>query len=223
MNDNFQKAWDGSSWCTNIFLKIYDWFALGFTCPFIWGCKAENIIRLYNQHMTGNHLDIGIGTGYFLDKCVFPVKKPEITIIDINPFALKMAKKRLARYNPGGYVRDVLKPLDIGNVLFDSIGLAHLFHCLPGDMKSKGIVFHNLKKLLKPGGVIFGSTFLTGGTSQNIVTKIMFWLTNRIGFMHNKQDNLEAFSRLLKYHFPVYSIHTLGSEILFWARTDEKE
>lgn len=162
MNNGIQKAWDGSLWYTNIFLKIYDWFALGFSCRFIWGCKADNITDLYNQHVTGNHLDIGIGTGYFLDRCTFPVDKPQITIVDLNPYALGIAKKRLARYNPEAHIRDVLKPLNIGNRRFDSIGLAHLFHCLPGNIESKGVVFQNIKELLKPGGVVFGSTFLSG-------------------------------------------------------------
>lgn len=220
MKGSIQKAWDGSSSYTNIFLRIYNWFALGLTCRFIWGCKADNITRLYNQHVTGNHLDIGIGTGYFLDRCIFPVSNPKITLIDINPYALRIAKKRLARYNPEVHVRDVLKPLNIGDNRFDSIGLAHLFHCLPGNIKSKGIVFQNLNRLLKPGGVIFGSTFVPKGTKQNIVTDIMFWLTNRIGFMTNKQDDIEGLSGLLQYHFSEYKIDIIGCEILFWARTD---
>ena len=66
MSETPQKAWDGTMWYANPFLGIYDWFALGFTCRFIWGCEAKNIVDLYNKHVSGNHLDIGCGTGYFL-------------------------------------------------------------------------------------------------------------------------------------------------------------
>lgn len=218
MGEKRQTAWDGSIWYTNPFLRIYDWFALGFTCRFIWGCKSENILELYNKHVSGNHLDIGCGTGFFLDKCRFPTENPVITLVDLNPYALEIAKKRLARYRPRIHAGDILQPLEIGNNGFDSIGLTHLLHCLPGDMKSKGIVFTNLKALLSPSGVIYGSTFLANGTRYHRLTRIMFWLTNRIGFMTNKNDDVAGLSELLKQHFAEYDIKIIGCEAVFWAR-----
>ena len=218
MGEKPYTAWDGSVWYTNLFLRIYDWFALGFTCRFIWGCKSENIVKLYNEHVSSNHLDLGCGTGFFLDKCTFPTNNPNITLVDLNPYPLNIAKKRLARYKPRIHAADVLKPLDLGNSGFDSIGLTHLLHCLPGDIRSKGIVFDNLKELLTPFGVTFGSTFLTKGTRHNKLTKIMFWLTNRMGFMANMKDDIEGLSELLKLHFSEYDIKMIGCEAVFWAR-----
>jgi SAM-dependent methyltransferase len=213
-----QKRWDGSAWFTNFFMSIYDWFALGINCRFIWGCKSENIIELYNEHVSGNHLDIGCGTGYFLNKCSFPNNNPTITLFDLNPRSLKIAAKRLKRYRPATYAGDILQPLEIGNHTFDSIALVHLLHCLPGDMKSKEPAIQNIKKCLTTSGIIFGSTFLSKGTRYNKFTEMMFRLSNRTGFMSNKNDDLESLSGLLKRHFEDYNIRIIGCEAVFWVK-----
>ncbi|MEE8414084.1 MAG: hypothetical protein V3R96_05990, partial [Dehalococcoidales bacterium] len=57
---------------TKFFLSIYDWLALGYFCRFVWKCPSYQMLDVYNEHISGNHLDIGVGTGYFLDKCRFP-------------------------------------------------------------------------------------------------------------------------------------------------------
>ena len=215
MSTNHQKAWDGSEWYTNAFLGIYDWFVLGLHCRFFWGCSSKRILDLYNQHVSGNHLDIGVGTGYFLDKCRFPVDSPRLALVDLNPHSLDIARKRLARYRPETYRRDVLQSLDIGGPKFDSISITHLLHCLPGDMDSKGAVFPNLKSLLNPGGTLFGCTFLYDTEHRSLRASVMFSLANRMGFMFNKHDDLAGLSRQLENHFAEYSIEISGCEAIF--------
>ena len=218
MSEKLYQVWDGSNWYTNLFLRVYDWFALGFSCRYILGCKSENIIKLYNKHVSRNHLDLGCGTGFFLDRCRFPASNPNITLVDINPFSLKIAEKRLARYQLKIYVADVLKSMDFCNGSFDSVSLSHLLHCLPGDMSSKGVIFNNLKKCLTPSSVIFGSTFLADDTRLNRSTNMMFKLANKMRYMNNLSDNIDGLSELLKLHFTEYEIETIGCVAMFWAR-----
>lgn len=59
-------------------LSIYDLFVLGFLCRFMWKCRSLYLLELYNRRVTSNHLDMGVGTGYFLDHCRFPSDKPRI-------------------------------------------------------------------------------------------------------------------------------------------------
>ena len=47
-------------------LRMYDWFVLGFSSRFIWRCPASEMRRLYDRNVSSRHLDIGVGTGYFL-------------------------------------------------------------------------------------------------------------------------------------------------------------
>jgi SAM-dependent methyltransferase len=210
--------WDGQALYTKSFLSLYDWFALGFHCRFIWQCPSSHVLKFYNQHISRNHLDIGAGTGYFLDKCKFPIEYPRLVLLDINPNSLAMAQKRLKRYHPQVYRKNILEPLCINTLGFDSIVLSHLLHCLPGTMDTKGIVFQNIMPLLNPGGIIFGTTFLYNGIKRNPLASYTFWWTNLFGFMTNKQDNLDGLARNLKKYFSESHIELRGCEALFWAR-----
>ena len=45
-------------------LAIYDWL-FRFSNRLIWKCPSSKILALYDRHVTANHLDVGVGTGYF--------------------------------------------------------------------------------------------------------------------------------------------------------------
>ncbi len=209
-----------SLWMRGI-LSLYDWMALGCHCRFIWQCPSIYILEFYNQHITGNHLDIGAGTGYFLDNCRFPAQHPRLALIDINPSGLAMAKKRLARYQPRLFQRNVLEPLNLEADRFDSIGLVNVLHCLSGTMDTKGEVFRNILPLLNPGGILFGTTFLYRGIKRSPLAAITFWWTNLFGFMSNKRDSLESLTRQLNRYFTESRVEIHGCEAFFWARKKE--
>ncbi len=216
--DSSRTPWSGHALYTKAFLAVYDWLALGLHCRLIWQCPPIHVLELYNQHISGNHLDIGVGTGYFLDKCMFPIEHPRLVLFDINPNSLAAAQRRLERYRPQAYRGDILEPLRINAPGFDSIGLSHLLHCLPGTMDTKGAVFQNIVPLLNPGGVVFGTTFLYEGIKRSPFANCMFWWTNRLGFMTNKQDSLEGLAENLDGYFSESHIELRGCAALFWAR-----
>jgi ubiquinone/menaquinone biosynthesis C-methylase UbiE len=197
---------------------LYDRLALGFCCRFIWQCPSGYTLDLYNQKISGNHLDIGAGTGYFLDQCRFPIKNPRLVIIDINSYSLARAEKRLKRYHPQVYCRNVLEPLPLNIPGFDSIAVTHLLHCLPGDLDAKGAVFRNILPLLNPGGIVFGTTFLYQEIQRSIPATFTFQGSNLCGFMTNKQDSPEGLSRILKKYFSESHMEIRGCAALFWAR-----
>jgi 2-polyprenyl-3-methyl-5-hydroxy-6-metoxy-1,4-benzoquinol methylase len=176
------------------------------------------MLELYNQHVTANHLDIGVGTGYFLDKCRFPSTTPRLALLDLNPNCLEMAAKRVARYSPEVYRGNVLDPIEIDPPKFDSIGILNVLHCLPGAIETKGIVFDHLKALLNPGGVVFGSTLLYGGIRRSLLATLVFNRVNRAGAMTNKEDDLEGLERSLEQRFAETSVSVIGCEALFRAR-----
>ena len=104
-------------------------------------------MQLYNENVSVNHLDVGVGTGYFLDHCRFPTEKPRIVLLDLSQSSIKVAARRLKRYEPEVYKVNVLELLSIECPKFDSIGLTSLLHCLPGTIRTKGVVFDHLKAL----------------------------------------------------------------------------
>lgn len=203
---------------TKSFLNFYDLLVLGFFCRFIWRCPSYHILEQYNQYVSANHLDIGVGTGYFLDHCRFPVGNPRLALMDLNSNSLEKSKKRLERYNPEVYRRNVLE-LDAANLSsFDSIALTNLLHCLPGTMKTKGVVFENVRSLLNSGGVVFGSTILWKGVDNSFLARYYINVDNAAGIMTNKQDDLDSLKHNLEKYFSESSLKTIGSIALFWAR-----
>ena len=105
------------------FLSVYDLYVLGFSNTFVWQCPSRLILDFYNAHVSGKHLDVGVGTGYFLDKCKFPTQHPTIVLADINTNCLQITAKRLQRYSPTTHIANVLELLQIGAADFDSIEL----------------------------------------------------------------------------------------------------
>ena len=81
------------------------------------------LVRLYDEHVSARHLDIGVGTGYLLDKCNYPTQSPEITLMDLNPAPLQVAAKRLHRYRPKTHQANALEPFGLPAGTFESVGL----------------------------------------------------------------------------------------------------
>lgn len=214
------KATDGAAIYTKTVLSIYDLYVLGFSNTFAWRCPSRLILKFYNEHISGKHLDVGVGTGYFLDKCKFPSPTPTIALLDLNVNSLQATAKRLARYSPTIHQANVLEPLQIRPARFDSIALNYLLHCLPGNILSKGVVFSHLKPLLSNhGGVIFGTTILGKGVKHNRLAQILMRAYNSKGIFGNLDDQAADLERVLKDHFRDYSICTTGCVAFFVGRT----
>jgi ubiquinone/menaquinone biosynthesis C-methylase UbiE len=213
-----QRLESGQALYSRAFLSIYDRVALGFFCHFVWKCPSRHVLELYNRHVSANHLDAGVGTGYFLDHCNLPAANPRLAILDLNPNSLEKAGKRLSRFKPEIYHSNVLEPIQINAPNFDSVGFSHVLHCLPGTMKTKATAFEHLQAVLNPGGVLFGSTFLYIGAKPNPPAKLLMLWNNAIGLMGNKEDDLEGLERNLRHCFSESSIKVIGCAALFWAR-----
>jgi ubiquinone/menaquinone biosynthesis C-methylase UbiE len=158
-------------------LKYYDWL-LEFTCNRIWRCSIERTLKLYQRHLSSNHLEVGVGTGYFLDRGRFPDPEPRLALLDLNPHCLKHTEARLARHAPEVYRANALAPIELGVKRFDSIAINYVLHCMPGALPEKGIVFAKLKPLLTSGGVLFGSTVLRQGVPCDLRARAFMRLYN---------------------------------------------
>lgn len=180
----------------------------------VWRCPTRRIIDFYNEHITAHHLDIGVGTGYLLDKSQFPMDKPELALMDLNPNSLREAAKRLSRYQPATYVANVLEPLSL-SARYDSVSLGYLLHCLPGTMRDKGVVFQNIKQVLNPGGVVFGTTILGQGIKPNRLARLLMNIYNNSGVFSNREDTMNDLVTILKDSFSTYKVWTVDCVALF--------
>ena len=113
---------------------------------------------------------------------------------------------------------NVLDPIDIGSSGFGSVALNYLLHCVPGDLKSKSIVFRNVKPLMRDGGIVFGSTILGHGVRQNFLAKRLLRLYNAKGIFNNLSDSQEDLEAGLRAQFKQCTIRIEGSVALFSAK-----
>ncbi len=199
-------------------LALYDFVVLGVSNQFIWRCPTRRIEEHYNRHLTANHLDVGVGTGYFLDRCRFPTDSPRVALMDLNSDVLEFASRRIARYRPEQHRRNVLAPIEFDGGKFDSVGINYLLHCLPGSLQSKSIALDHLKELMNPGARIFGSTLLQGGVMRNWAARRLMSIYNTKGIFSNLRDDLEGLKRELGLRFQDVSIEIVGCVALFSGR-----
>jgi SAM-dependent methyltransferase len=198
-------------------LALYDVFILGLSCSLVWKCPRRHFLDLYDRHVGSPHLDIGVGTGYFLDRCRFPIERPQITLLDPSDACLAKAASRLDAYSPRVVRASALEPLDLGTQRFASIALNGVLHCLPATPQAKTAVLARLKPLLEDGGVVFGSTILASGVEHGRLARTALARYNREGFFTNLADDLDGLERALAHTYRSQQIDVRGSFALFAA------
>lgn len=199
-------------------LSIYDIWVLGISNSFIWKCPSSRILSLFNQHVSANHLDVGVGTGYFLDRCKFPAANPRVALMDLNENSLHAAAARISRYKPEIYKHNVLEPVTQSIASFDSISVNYLFHCLPGPLSQKGVLLDYLHPLLNENGVLFGSTILQGDVKRGYPARKLMGVYNKKGIFSNTQDDLQSLQQSLSKRYREFGVEVQGCVALFWGR-----
>ncbi|WP_409491247.1 class I SAM-dependent methyltransferase [Amycolatopsis sp. cmx-11-12] len=218
MTAHEERALAGVQSYSRKMLAVYDLWILGVVCPVVWHCSRGTMAAQYARNVGARHLDIGPGTGYFLRRTRFPVERPEVTLVDLNEDVLHTASRRLAKYRPSTFRRDVLRPLDLGERRFDSVGMNLLLHCLPGDLTEKAVVFDHVLPHLEPGGRVFGSTVLSHGVKHGFLAPKALEALNRDNDMSNADDSLEHLETALAKRFSEHRITVRGSVALFEAK-----
>jgi hypothetical protein len=204
---------------TPLTLRAYDLFVLGFSNRFVWRCRSSEMLKRYDRHVGARHLDVGVGTGWFLDRCSWPVESPKITLVDLNENSLSAASERIRRYAPATVQANVLDPVDLGDARFDSIGANFLFHCLPGGTEWKAAtVVSNLRPYLAAGGVFFGSTILGHGVDHSLLGRRLMRLYNRKGIFSNVEDDRRGLEQGLASELTDVEIEVVGAVALFAGR-----
>lgn len=203
----------------NLFWKIYDFWVMSIASPHLWGCPSSKILDLYSQHVSSEHLEAGVGTGYFLDRCRFPVNDPSLTLLDVSQDALEMSKKRLSRFRVSGVEASLLEPLPFGEDRFGSVGMNYVLHCIPGSLRDKmDTILKNLLPCMKEGGVLFGSTILGKGVEHNLVGSRLVATLQANNIFRNQEDDLDGLREALERHTPDHSLELVGRVGMFIAR-----
>jgi SAM-dependent methyltransferase len=213
--DRNDPAWRGQRDYTPRVLRLYDPFVLGFAARFVWRCPTGRLVDSYRRHIRDNHLDVGPGTGYFVDQAGLP-DRSRITLLDPNPNVLRHASRRLRRLDVTTVEADVLKPLPVSGP-FDSAALHLVFHCLPAPMRRKAAAIEHIASVLARTGVFFGASVLGDTGSHTWLARRYMDAFNRQGGFDNRDDTEEGLRAILAASFADVEFEIVGSIAIFSA------
>jgi methyltransferase family protein len=203
---------------TRLGLRLYDALVMGVLANHVWGCPAARLVEHYRRHVTPNHADIGVGTGFCLERSGLEPTGSRLALIDLQPNCLAHAARRLARHRPTSYVRDALRPLHgIEPPAFDSIALGGVLHCLAGDFESKSRVFDHLRPLAAPGSKVFGYTLVSDDVALRLRRRFVHGVLNRSRIIDNAGDRVAELRRTLALRFDDCRVDLIGCMALFSA------
>ena len=212
--DRDDPSYRGQAGYTRFLLAIYDPWVLGFMARAVWRCPTPPIVERYRRLFGRRHLDVGPGTGYFLEKAA--PAGTEITLLDPNANVLARAGRRLAARHPTAIQADVMKPLPVDG-RFDSAALSHVLHCLRAPMNHKAVAIRNVADVLGPDGVLFGGTVLGMAERHSPPARAVLRAFNRHGDFDNLGDTADGLRRILKDSFRTVEVDVVGSIAHFTA------
>ena len=213
--DRDDPAYKGQSEYSRLLLNLYDPLVLGPIARFVWRCPTSGLLERYREHIRDRHLDVGPGTGYFLERSGLP-EGSQVTILDPNANVRRHVSRRLRHLDVTAVEADVLKPLPV-NGPFDSAALHLVIHCLPGPLTRKALAIANVAAVLAPTGVLFGASVLGTSGRHTWPARRMLGAFNRQGGFDNLHDTEEGLHEILAASFDHVDLETVGSIAIFAA------
>ncbi|MFF7977225.1 methyltransferase [Streptomyces sp. NPDC007905] len=198
-------------------LPLYDLVAFKFNCRFLFRVPVPEVVAMFDRNVSPTHLDVGVGTGYFLDNCRTEPGQ-SITLADLNEHSLRHAARRLApRFDVRAVRANALEPLPLPEASFGSASMNFLLHCVPGTIREKAKVLDHVAACVRPGGRLFGATVLSKGVPVGPAARASFAAWNWRGVMHNSEDSLDDLRAELAARFPTHTLSVHGCAALFEA------
>jgi SAM-dependent methyltransferase len=213
--DRDDPAYRGQADYGELLLRLYDPLVLGPISRYVWRCPTEELLRPYRKHIRPNHLDIGPGTGYFIEHAGLPAGS-RVTILDPNRNVLRHVTRRLRELDVTAVEADVLKPLPVTGP-FDSAAMNAVLHCLPGPLERKADAVANVASVLAPGGTFFGATVLGRSARHTRMGRAFLTAFNWRGAFDNVDDTEEGIAEILRRSFRQVTIESVGGLAIFEA------
>jgi SAM-dependent methyltransferase len=211
------SATENARFYNRLSLSIYDVALWKVAAPIVWRCPSNAIRHLYRQHAAQRHLEIGPGTGFFLDDAFVLRRISQLVLADASVGSLTTSRLRVASADPAAALVDASTGLPFRPGAFDSVGLNFVLHCVPGaDLHEKATMISATATVLSSEGRLFGSTLL-GVHPANPVARVARRIGNRAGLFDNQGDRLEDLETVLAELFTDVSVARCGAAATFVA------
>lgn len=196
------------------FLRVYDPMVLGFYSNLVWRCPVRELTALYRRAIGPRHLDVGPGTGYFLQRSAR--EGASLTLLDPNRHVLAHASRRLADWMSITVEADVLQPLPVEGP-FESAALNYVLHCLPGPEERKAAAVRNVAAVLDHEGILFGAIVLGERRLHTALSRPVLRYLNDRGIFANLGDTEDGLRHALEDAFAEVHVAIKGSVMTFTA------
>ena len=131
-----------------------------------------------------------VWTGWFLDRCEWPVETPQITLVDLNENSLSVASKRIAATRPRRFKRMCwIRSTSATRASTRSVRITSSIAFPASSGQRVARVASSACPYLTPGGVFFGSTILGRDVPHNLLGRRLMRLYNRKGIFSNLADD----------------------------------
>jgi ubiquinone/menaquinone biosynthesis C-methylase UbiE len=209
----------GASVYSPAILKVYDLLVNGLSHRFVWQCPTKTVLLpFYKEHLGLKHLDVGVGTGYFIARAGL-TSSHQVGLLDLNENCLRAAAAQVKQAKVRTFRRDLMQPSsEPADTGYDSISMFHVLHCLPGTMDDKETAIANLKHYLSKDGVLYGVTILGEEAGHNAIGRRLLKVYNDKGVMHNLADTFDDLQRMLRRQFQNVQVRRHNKVALFVAR-----
>ena len=181
-------------------MRYYDHIVNNINCERVWRCSQQYTINHYRNNIASYHLEIGPGTGYFLEnenlRKANSIEK--ITLVDINSDILEYASENLQYdYSRISTVNcNLFKETLPTHIKFNSVGLNYVLHCVPGNLEDKvDTLLHNLDHT---DYNLFGATVICDPLHMNPIAEYELMLLNGLGIFHNNDDTYDGLVNYLE-------------------------
>ena len=177
----------------------------------------KHIFEHHFQKYSRNHLEIGPGTGYFLQRR-YPIS--HLTLMDINKDTLDYTRHNLKGNYPHISVmeHDIFKkPKRLDRV--QSVGINYVLHCVPGRLDTKlECLVNNIH--VGRDTTFFGATVIQDDTNQTFLSKTELYLLNKYKIFYNQNDYIRNGIDVFEKHGFSYDYNHIGN--LFFIFFQEK-
>lgn len=197
--------------------NLYDIGLYRFVTGVIWNCPTERLLDNYADNISNNHLEVGVGSGYFLQRTLCTDFQQRLTLSDLNKRCLSKSAARLKAYEPATQRQNVLQPFPLPQRKYASVGMNYVLHCIPGGFRTNRRIFQHIHSVLLDDGVFFGATLVNRPAKAGMASWLFMRLLNALGIFNNQTHNVEELKAALDAVFSRVDVCMVGGAAVFVA------
>lgn len=201
--------------------RLYEIGLYRFVTTWLWQCPTALLLDHYRENMSVNHLEVGVGSGFFVRKTLQSIRgrrtEQRLVLVDLNARCLSKSAERLQAHAPEVQQQDLREPMVLAGGAVQSVGINYVLHCIKGSFSENRRLFAHLAAVLEDGGVLFGATLVTRPAREGRMAWLLMKTLNLVGIFNNDDQCLDELKQALEASFAEVELTQAGNAVVFRA------